>query len=75
VLEDQLDQERRRTTLDFSDRDHKMKSEYEKRLQNELKGLRRQYRSETEKTKQEFMNVHLSKVLAMFTGDIPLSVR
>ena len=62
VLEEQLEQERRRTTLDFSDRDFKMKSEYEKRLKSELKGLRKKYRQETERTKNEFMNLHLKKV-------------
>ena len=62
VLEEQLEQERRRTTLDFSDRDFKMKTEYEKRLKSELKGLRKKYRQETERTKKEFMNLHLKKV-------------
>ena len=62
MLEEQLEQERRRTTLDFSDRDFKMKSEYEKRLKSELKGLRKKYRQETERTKKEFMNLHLKKV-------------
>jgi len=62
VLEEQLEQERRRTTLDFSDRDFKMKSEYEKRLKSELKGLRKKYRQETERTKNEFMNLHLKKI-------------
>ena len=63
VLEEQLEQERRRTTLDFSDRDCKLKSEYERRLQAELRGLRKRYRQETDKTKKEFMNVHLAKVM------------
>ena len=62
MLEEQLEQERRRTTLDFSDRDFKMKTEYEKRLKSELKGLRKKYRQETERTKKEFMNLHLKKV-------------
>lgn len=62
MLEEQLQQERRRTTLDFSDRDFKMKSEYEKRLKSELKGLRKKYRQETERTKNEFMNLHLKQV-------------
>ena len=39
-----------------------MKSEYEKRLKSELKGLRKKYRQETERTKKEFMNLHLKKV-------------
>ena len=46
VLEEQLEQERRRTTLDFSDRDLKLKSEYERRVQAELRGLRKRYRQE-----------------------------
>ena len=62
MLEEQLGQERRRTTLDFSDRDFKMKSEYEKRLKSELKGLRKKYKQETERTKKEFTNLHLKKV-------------
>jgi len=62
MLEEQLEQERRRTTLDFSDRDFKMKTEYEKRLKSELKGLRKKYRQETERTKKEFMNLHLKKI-------------
>ena len=104
MLEEQLEQERRRTTLDFSDRDDKMKSEhycpalfctkltstalspycitslhwtallnpcahrtfytgeYEKVLSSELKVLRRKYRQETERTKQEFLNLHSNKV-------------
>ena len=62
MLEEQLDQERRRTTLDFSDRDFKMKSEYEKRLRDELKGLRRKYRQETKKTKNDFMTLHSKRV-------------
>ena len=62
MLEEQLGQERRRTTLDFSDRDFKMKSEYEKRLKSELKGLRKKYKQETERTKKEFANLHLKKV-------------
>merc|ERR1711974_361777 len=45
-----------------SDRDFKMKSEYEKRLKSELKGLRKKYRQETERTKKEFMNLHLKKI-------------
>ena len=39
-----------------------MKSEYEKRLKSELKGLRKKYRQETERTKKEFMNLHLKQV-------------
>ena len=62
MLEEQLGQERRRTTLDFSDRDFKMKTEYEKRLKSELKGLRKKYKQETERTKKEFTNLHLKKV-------------
>ena len=71
MLEEQLEQERRRTTLDFSDRDFKMKTEYEKRLKSELKGLRKKYRQETERTKKEFMNLHLKKV---FPQKCPLSI-
>ena len=36
--------------------------EYEKVLSSELKVLRRKYRQETERTKQEFLNLHSSKV-------------
>ena len=69
MLEEQLGQERRRTTLDFSDRDFKMKSEYEKRLKSELKGLRKKYKQETERTKKEFTNLHLKKVGLVNTLD------
>jgi len=41
VLEEQLAEERKRSKLDFSTMDFKLKSEYEKRLRSELKNLKK----------------------------------
>jgi len=62
VLEEQLAEERKRSKLDFSTMDFKLKSEYEKRLGSELKKLRKKYQQETDKSKREFMHVHSKKI-------------
>eukprot|EP00092_Neocalanus_flemingeri_P004233 GFUD01004553.1.p1 GENE.GFUD01004553.1~~GFUD01004553.1.p1 ORF type:complete len:475 (+),score=161.68 GFUD01004553.1:169-1425(+) len=62
VLEEQLAEERKRSKLDFSTMDFKLKSEYERRLRSELKTLRKKYQQETDKSKNEFMHIHSKKI-------------
>jgi len=62
MLEEQLNEERKRSKLDFSSMNFKIKSEYEKRLKSELKRLRKTYQQETLKSKEEFTQVHAKKI-------------
>jgi len=62
LLAKQLEEEKKRKTLDLSAIDTQMKSEYEKRLRAELVKLRKMYEDETEKAKKEFMYIHSNKL-------------
>jgi len=62
ILEHQLEAERRRNKLDFSNLDDKIRSEYAQRLRAELKALRKRYKEQTDKAKKEFMHVHSKRI-------------
>jgi len=65
LLETELIEEKKKNKIDFNAIDKKMKSDYETRLSAEMDSLRRVYEEQTEKARNEYMNLHSQKLSNM----------